>query len=112
MTTILLYHLCSAADWAAAVHVGHYLLPAARLEGFIHLSTAEQIGDNVRQSFRNAADLLLLTVDAAQLGETLKWESAFPHLYGPLPIMAVLAVERVSMDAAGYPDLPFLRGDG
>ena len=112
MTTILLYHLCSAADWATTVRMGHYLPPAARLEGFIHLSTVEQVEESARQFFRNVTDLLLLTVDAAQLGASLKWENAFPHLYGPLPVMAVLAVEGVSLDAAGYPNLPFLRSGG
>ena len=43
---------------------------------------------------------ILLAIDPDALGETLKWEPSrggalFPHLYGPLPLMAVVDVTPI-----------------
>ena len=47
--------------------------------------------------FAGQSDLVVLSVDPQQLGGNLKWEPSpggdlFPHLYGPLPITAVVDV--------------------
>ena len=52
------------------------------------------------------SDLVLLTVDPASLGEALKWEPSragqlFPHLYGPLPVTAVLRVDDLPLGDDG-----------
>jgi uncharacterized protein (DUF952 family) len=48
------------------------------------------------------AGLLLMHVDADRLGLALKWETSrggalFPHLYGDLPLAAVLRVEPLPL---------------
>src|SRR5262249_26240745 len=48
-----------------------------------------------RSIFAGAEDLMLIAVDADALGDALKWELSrdgdlFPHLYGELPLAAVL----------------------
>ena len=48
--------------------------------------------------YSDAADVLLLTIDPQQLSSPLRADPAptgelFPHLYGPLPLEAVTAVE-------------------
>lgn len=64
-------------------------------DGFIHFSTAAQVRDTARLHFSGQLDLLLIAVDAAALGETLRFEPSrggdlFPHLYATLPLSAVL----------------------
>ena len=61
-----------------------------RTDGFIHFSSAEQVRESAAKHRAGQTDLLLLSVDSAQLGDPLKWEASrggamFPHLYGPLP---------------------------
>ena len=56
-------------------------------DGFIHFSTAAQVGETAAKHFAGGADLVLLAVDADALGRALKWEVSrggdlFPHLYG------------------------------
>jgi uncharacterized protein (DUF952 family) len=70
--------------------------PVDRRDGFIHFSTADQLADTARKHFSGQHDLLLLAVDVEQL--ELRWEPSrggqlFPHLYGALPLSAVLTVE-------------------
>jgi len=72
-------------------------------DGFIHLSAGHQVAGTLAKHFPGQEDLLLLTVDAERLGPGLKWEESrdgdlFPHLYGPLPLDAILAVDRLELD--------------
>ena len=108
-----LYHLCPAAAWRAAQAEGVY--DGGRGPGahaFIHLSTCDQVIESAALHFAGAAELLLLTVDAGALGQGLRWEASrggalFPHLYGDLPLAAVLAAEPLPLGPEGrhvFPD--------
>ena len=66
-------------------------------DGYIHFSTAAQLEETARRHFAGQLDLVLVEVDAAALGEALRWEPSrdgalFPHLYAPLPLSAVRGV--------------------
>ena len=111
----LAYKLVERADWEAARAFGAYPGSAVDLaDGYIHMSTSAQLAETARRHYAGRADLLLLTVDCARLGETLKREPSrggdlFPHLYAPLPFAAVVAERGLSVDAAGTPE--FADGD-
>jgi uncharacterized protein (DUF952 family) len=100
-----------AAAWRAAEAAGVFKGSAVdERDGFIHFSNAAQARETARLHFRNAADLVLLAVDADALGTALKWEPSrggalFPHLYGPLACEAVIEARAVALDAEGVPDL-------
>jgi uncharacterized protein (DUF952 family) len=85
MTTI--YKICPASLWREAERDGAFRgSDADRRDGFIHFSTAEQLAETAKKHFAGQNDLLLVHVDAAQLGGALKWEPSrgralFPHLY-------------------------------
>jgi uncharacterized protein (DUF952 family) len=58
-------------------------------DGFIHLSTPDQVAGTLQRHFEGRADLLLIAIDADDLGANLRWEPSrngalFPHLYAPL----------------------------
>ena len=105
-----LLHLLPADDWAAAPAEGE-LRPASLAEqGFVHLSTAEQVALPATRLFRGREDLLLLVVDPDLLGAEVHWEPGlpsdpevlrFPHLYGPLPLDAVVATVEYRPGADG-----------
>ena len=64
-------------------------------DGFIHFSSAAQVRATAAEYFAGLENLLLIAVDADALGEALRWEVSrggdlFPHLYGALPLSAVL----------------------
>jgi uncharacterized protein (DUF952 family) len=109
-----IYKICRAAEWAEAERSGAFEgSDIDRRDGFIHFSTAEQAAETAAKYFSDTADLRLVAVDADALAAALKWEPArggdlFPHLYGKLPVAAVLWVRPLPRDAAGrhvFPEL-------
>jgi uncharacterized protein (DUF952 family) len=111
----LVYTLVRGDDWRAAERAGEYRGSAddAR-DGFLHFSTAGQVRESAAKHRRGEADLWLVEADAARLGPALKWEPAaggrrpglFPHLYGALPLTAVLSATRLVLRADGTHDFP------
>jgi uncharacterized protein (DUF952 family) len=93
-TTI--YKICSNALWAEAERAGVFRGASVDArDGFIHFSSATQVRETAAKYFAGAEDLMLIAVDADGLGDALKWELSrdgdlFPHLYGELPLAAVL----------------------
>jgi uncharacterized protein (DUF952 family) len=102
-----IYHMCRAEEWRAAQARGRYDGSSQdQADGFIHFSTAEQIVESAARHRDGQSGLVLLEVDPARLGAALKWEPSrggalFPHLYGPLPLDAVLKVDDLPLGADG-----------
>jgi uncharacterized protein (DUF952 family) len=94
VTTI--YKICDRATWLAAERDGLFRgAPVDARDGYIHFSTAAQVGETAARHFAGASDLVLVAVDADALGAAFAWEPSrggdlFPHLYGALPLSAVL----------------------
>jgi uncharacterized protein (DUF952 family)/GNAT superfamily N-acetyltransferase len=94
----VLVHLIEPAAWRAALRDG-VIRPGT--EGFVHLSTPGQVHLPGERLFPGRRDLVLLVVDPARLTDPVRFEPGdppapdgmpFPHLYGPLPTTAVVAV--------------------
>lgn len=81
-------------------------------DGFIHFSTADQLGETLRRHFKDQTNLVALKVPVSALeGAELRWEPSrggdlFPHLYGDLPVSAVDAFALLESDSGGVPRLP------
>lgn len=97
----LLLHITTAAPWRVALADGAHVVPSLRSEGFIHLSSPEQVHLPANRLYAGRDDLLLLVIDPARLDAEVRWEPGvpgdpdamrFPHLYGPLPVAAVTSV--------------------
>jgi uncharacterized protein (DUF952 family) len=99
----VLYKICETLVWREAQRAGAFHGAAVDTrDGFIHLSTAVQVRETAAKHFAGAADLLLVAVDADALDGALKWEVSrggdlFPHLYGALPLAAVLWVKPLPL---------------
>ena len=98
-----LYHLALAEDWdpTAAAYRGSTLGRSFAEEGFVHCSTAEQLQATADRFYTGRSDVLLLTVDPRLLTDEIRIEGGFPHLYGPLPTVAVVAATRVPIGPDG-----------
>jgi uncharacterized protein (DUF952 family) len=110
-----IYTMVQEAEWRAAERDGAYAGSADdRRDGFLHFSTAAQLRESAAKHRAGVTDLWLLEVDAARLGEALRWEPAaggrrpglFPHLYGVLPLAAVLSATRLPLGPDGRHDFP------
>ena len=107
----LIYKICGEDEWAAAEASGSYAgSEHDRRDGFIHFSTAEQAQETARRHFAGQEDLLVLAVEAADLGHALRWEPSrggvlFPHLYAHLDTALVREVFEAPLGADGVPQL-------
>lgn len=86
-------------------------MPVDAADGYIHFSTAEQLGETLRRHFAGQSGLVLFSVRLADLGQAVRWEPSrggqlFPHLYGPLPMTAVVRSAPIAMDESGAVALP------
>ena len=106
-----IYKILGRAEWAAAATAGCYEGSAVDArDGFIHFSTAAQAPETARRHFAGQADLVILELEAADLGPALVWEPSrggdlFPHLYGALDPGCVLAVREAPLGPDGSPML-------
>ncbi|MDE1907026.1 MAG: DUF952 domain-containing protein [Rhodospirillales bacterium] len=85
--------------------------PVDIADGYIHLSTAEQLDDTLIKHFKGQDKLVIAAIPLAPLGDTLKWEASrggdlFPHLYGHLTIDMLSAHTALRRDGNGRAVLP------
>ncbi|TPI15711.1 DUF952 domain-containing protein [Mesorhizobium sp. B4-1-3] len=112
----IIYKILAEALWREAERNGRFSgAPIDIVDGFIHFSTAAQVRETAAKHFAGQTDLLLVAVDAAQLGDALKYEvsrggALFPHLYAPLTLDAVLWVKPLPLSAGGH-EFPALEGE-
>jgi|SRR5665213_2907194 len=88
MATI--YKICPAELWQAAVGAAEFRgSPIDLADGFIHFSSATQVGETAARHFAGVTGLVLVAFDDATLAPPVRYEPSrrgalFPHLYGPL----------------------------
>ena len=98
----LIYKITPRDAWIEAEEAGVFTgAPVDVADGFIHFSTAEQATETAAKHFEGQEDLVLVAVDTEKLDD-LRWEPSrggalFPHLYGPLPMDAVVWVRPMPL---------------
>jgi uncharacterized protein (DUF952 family) len=110
---VTVLHLTTRAEWDAAQPAGTYEPAGFAAEGFVHCSTPEQVVAVANRFYRGAGDCVLLEVDPALTGVELRWEPGadrsdelFPHVYGRIPVTAVVAVHTFPEGPEGWTALP------
>lgn len=92
-----IFHITTPEQWTAAQAAGSYRHPSLETEGFIHLSTLEQVAPTTDRHYAGVGGLILLEVDPDTVPD-LRWELApsvgeeFPHSYTPMPVECVTAI--------------------
>lgn len=106
-----IYKILARAEWEAAVAAGRYAGSAVDTrDGFIHFSTAAQAPETARRHFAGQDGVVVVELEADELGPDLKWEPSrggelFPHLYGPLDPARAVSVRAAPLGADGAPSL-------
>jgi uncharacterized protein (DUF952 family) len=105
--TPVVYKIVPETLWQEARQNGVFKGAAIDLtDGFIHFSTAVQARETAARHFAGQPGLMLVAVDSAALGDKLVFEPSrggdlFPHLYGELPLAAVLWEKPLPVGADG-----------
>lgn len=93
------YKVLTTDQWAQCQADGVFTgAPVDLADGYIHLSAANQLDETIAKHFAGQSGLVVVTVDLSALGDAVKWEASrggalFPHVYGPLPMAAILETE-------------------
>jgi uncharacterized protein (DUF952 family) len=122
-----LFHLTEAATWESARTAGEYRQSTRGVtleqQGFIHCSLRHQVRPVAEFIYADADDLVLLAIDSDKLTAPVRFEPGeprepgepgaagprggdFPHIYGPIPVDAVVNVVPVTRDDSGRMVLP------
>jgi uncharacterized protein (DUF952 family) len=103
----MIYRLAEAEDWRSAVETGWFESADLGREGFIHCSEAGQVRRTADKYYRGRPVLWLLAVDETALGGTVVRENTtggtepFPHVYGRIPLAAIVGARELRPDAEG-----------
>lgn len=84
---MLVYKVLRPEEWQAFDAEGETDgAPVDRADGYVHFSTAEQLGETLSKHFPGVEGLVVAACDADALKDALRWEPSrggalFPHLY-------------------------------
>jgi uncharacterized protein (DUF952 family) len=103
----VIYHITTPAAWADAQAAGEVRAESLATEGFIHCSRRAQLLAVANRFFPGEGDLLVLAIDENAVAQWLVnegpdgegdpfSEQSFPHIYGPIPLAAVVATAPLS----------------
>ena len=112
MADLVAYKVLTASQLAELEHHESFAgAPVDLADGYIHMSTAAQLDGTVTKHFAGQGDLTIAAVDLEALGDAVKWEPSrggqlFPHIYGTLPLDAVLAYSELHYEPDGALRLP------
>jgi uncharacterized protein (DUF952 family) len=105
---MLIYKIFRRPEWDAFKAAGETLgAPIDLTDGYIHISTAQQVAETAAKHFATESDLVLVALDDAALGAALKWEPSrggalFPHLYRKLVLADVVWDKSLPLGASGH----------
>lgn len=107
------YKIFSEDDIKVAEGLGHSQTALDVGDGFVHLSTLEQVPGTLKMFFAGSANTVLIEFPTTGLDGELKWEAAptrpgdlFPHLYGTLHLKAGTRRWTLALGEDGTPKLP------
>ncbi|MEQ9315011.1 MAG: DUF952 domain-containing protein [Henriciella sp.] len=107
----LVYKILSAPDNARAREYGHTDTDLDARDGYVHLSSEQQVGETLALHYAGQSGVHLYEYAVERLGGNVKWEESrggqlFPHLYGVLRLSDALRHWALDTDANGNPILP------
>lgn len=99
------FKILTGPQWDSFLREGCFLgAPIDIADGYIHMSTADQLEETLAKHFAGQQGLVVAEIDLGGFGDALKWEvsrggAMFPHLYAALPLDKVIATSERNMEA-------------
>jgi uncharacterized protein (DUF952 family) len=107
-----IFHITSRTKAAEAVRAGVYVPDGFDADGFVHCSYARQVTSVADARFHGRSDLVLLEIDREAVSCEVRDENLeggvelFPHVYGRIPMSAVVRIHQLPCRGDGRFDLP------
>jgi uncharacterized protein (DUF952 family) len=109
----VILHIADRAEWERARAAGEVRPESLAAQGFVHCSDYGTLHLPANSFYAGRTDLLLLVIDPDQV--PVRWEEGdppvpggpwFPHVYGPIPVSAVVATHGFPPGPDGRFSLP------
>ncbi len=105
------YKILSAPDWALASELGFTRTALDEGDGYVHLSTRDQVGETLALHYHGQDQVRLLEYIAEEMSGPIRWEESrggqlFPHLYSALRLDQSKRTWVLELSADGVPILP------
>ncbi len=107
-----LYHITSRDKVDRAVQSGVYIPASFEVDNFIHCSYRDQIADVAYRFYAGAPELVILEINPQKLNCQVVDENLeggmmlFPHIYGVLPVDAIVQIHEFCYKTEGQWVLP------
>ena len=107
------YKILTISEWTEAKALGEIETALDRNDGFIHLSTAQQLAGTLAFYFKDFDSLILLQINTQDFKDEIIFEKAvpagyrsgeFPHLYGILKVEKIINKWEIKRGAFSLPD--------
>ena len=108
----LVYKVCSKDEWDHANLKKFYAGSEIDNEdGFIHLSTKEQLSETVTKHFWGKKNLIIISFSTKKIQDKLEWEvsrnsNLFPHYYGNLETNFAEKIYNLHLNSDGIHEFP------
>ena len=108
----LVYKICQNQEWEEANQTGFYLGSKVDIEdGFIHLSTIDQLKVTVSKHFALQKNLILIEFETDKFENEIKWEKSrggdlFPHFYGKMDVQLAKSTYNLELGSDGFHKFP------
>lgn len=105
---MIVYHITSDSEWQTARSAGTYLPQGYSHDGFIHCSKEVQVVRTANRHYPGQKGLILLKIETDLVPSKVVEENLeggaelFPHIYGPLPVSAVVASSPLDCTKEGF----------
>lgn len=105
------YKILSAPDYAAAQQLGYTKTALDEGDGYVHLSTRDQVGETLSLHYKGQSGVHLFEYVIEHFGGEVRWEESrggqlFPHLYSTLRLDAAKRHWPLETGENGVPALP------
>jgi uncharacterized protein (DUF952 family) len=116
----MILHISDAQELSQALATGEIRTPSLDTQGFVHCSDFGTMHLPANRIYAGRTGLKLLVVDPALVPAPVRWEAAdppqpggplFPHVYGPIPMTAVVGTHDLPPAADGTFGLPTALAD-
>ena len=110
----MLLHIISSPDLAHARKIGEIAPASLQSEGFVHCSYPDQVLTPANERYPGTQNLVLIVLAPDRIPHPLVVEdsygsgTAYPHVYGPIPIDAIDREVDFPCNPDGGFDLPNL----
>ena len=107
------YKILTISEWTEAKALGEIETALARNDGFIDLSTAQQLAGTLALYLKDFDSLILLQINPEDFKDEIIFEKAvpagdrsgeFPHLYGILKVEKIINKWEIKRDAFSLPN--------